>query len=97
MCYLLHGDGQLAALVQQLADGVGGVTVTLGQFGHISLDPSDHALHLHLMHLRTTSQSLVSCVCLPVGVNGPALTCVHRSSCNLSNNRNRMSAVSSFC
>lgn len=50
--YLLHGDGELAALVQQLANGVGGVTVALGQFGHIGLDSSDHALHLHLMHLK---------------------------------------------
>lgn len=50
--YLLHGDGQLAALVQQLADRVGGVAVALRQFGHVSLDPSDHTLHLHLVHLK---------------------------------------------
>lgn len=52
ICDLLHGDGQFAALVQQLADGVGRVTVTLGQFGHVGLDPSDHALHLHLVYLK---------------------------------------------
>lgn len=50
--HLLHGDGEFAALVQQFADGVGRVAVTLGQFGHISLDASDHTLHLHLMHLE---------------------------------------------
>lgn len=50
--HLLHGDGKFAALVQEFAHSVGRVTVALGQFGHISLDPSDHTFHLHLMHLN---------------------------------------------
>lgn len=50
--HLLHGDREFAALVQQFADSVGRVAVTLWQFGHISLDPSDHTFHLHLMHLK---------------------------------------------
>lgn len=70
--YLLHGDGKLATLVQQFADGVGGVTVTLGEFDHIRLDPPDHALHLHLVPLKKKRRGELSeTTCLLIAVTTP--------------------------
>lgn len=49
---LLHVDADLATLLQEFADRVGGGSVALGELGHIVLDASHRPLYLDLSHLH---------------------------------------------